>query len=195
MRINPNVIITSEGVIEVEITEDMMARAQAKAVDLGQLKNSIREGEGNLAGFLGEEAVLIAFSDAESANTYQHDVRLPDRTWEVKSKDRTVLADDSYEGSVAAYNTRQGADEYVFCSVYREGGVRGNSESGEYTMVQIMGTQEKSRYYRRARFLKEGDLDAWSRNNFTVQADCFNVYYRMLDRPWFDEQEEQSRTA
>lgn len=195
MNLTPNVTITSDGIIEVEITPEMMASAQAKATDLGHLKNSIREGEGNLTGFLGEEAILAAFPDAVSENTYQHDVTILGKKWEVKSKDRTVLADLSYEGSVAAYNTRQGADEYVFCSVLREGGERNKPETGTYTKVQIVGTCAKDRYYRIARFMKEGEIDVWTRNRFKVQADCYNVFYRKLDQPWVEEEGLQQRVA
>ncbi len=192
MKLNPNVTITDDGFIEVLITKEMYDRATEKAAELGQLKNSIRSGEGNLAGFLGEEAVLVAFEDAVSTNTYQHDVTLPDRTWEVKSKDRTVTPDLSQEGSVAAYNTRQGADEYIFTSIYREGGKRNEPETGRYTKVYIVGTQAKARYYRRARELTAGQRDG--SNNFIVQADCFNLHYRFLERPWAEE-DEIARTA
>ena len=41
--------------IEVEITEKMKQRAWRKAREMGKLKNSITKGDGNIAGFLGEE--------------------------------------------------------------------------------------------------------------------------------------------
>ena len=41
--------------IEIEITEAMKKRAWRKARSMGQLKNSITAGQGNIAGFLGEE--------------------------------------------------------------------------------------------------------------------------------------------
>ena len=41
--------------IEVKITKTMLTRAKKKAKEMGVIKNSILSGEGNLAGFLGEE--------------------------------------------------------------------------------------------------------------------------------------------
>jgi len=43
--------------IEVKITELMKKRAWHKARSMGKLKNSILQGGGNIAGFLGEEVV------------------------------------------------------------------------------------------------------------------------------------------
>ena len=39
--------------IEVELTPDMLSRAKKKAKEMGQLRNSITKGDGNVAGFLG----------------------------------------------------------------------------------------------------------------------------------------------
>ena len=41
--------------IEIKITERMKQRAWRKARSMGKLKNSITAGDGNIAGFLGEE--------------------------------------------------------------------------------------------------------------------------------------------
>ena len=41
--------------IEVKITPQMKKRAWAKARKMGKLRNSITRGQGNIAGFLGEE--------------------------------------------------------------------------------------------------------------------------------------------
>ena len=41
--------------IEVKITPQMKKRAWDKARKMGKLRNSITRGQGNIAGFLGEE--------------------------------------------------------------------------------------------------------------------------------------------
>ena len=41
--------------IEIKITEDMKKRAWRKAREMGEINNSITKGDGNIAGFLGEE--------------------------------------------------------------------------------------------------------------------------------------------
>lgn len=166
--------ITTEGFIKVDITTDMLARAKAKADELGTLRNSIRRGGGNLAGFLGEEIVTLAFPDAENQNTYQHDVKMGGTTFEVKSKDRTVDPRLDYEASVANFNTSQRADYYVFCSIFRD------KASGEYTHGHVIGMIPKSEYKEKATFLRKGDIDP--SNGWVVSADCYNLRYEDLAR-------------
>ena len=44
--------------IKVEITEDMIAAANEKAIEMGKLNNSILNGAGSIAGFIGEQITL-----------------------------------------------------------------------------------------------------------------------------------------
>lgn len=163
--------ITRDGFIEIQITPEMTTRAREKAEEMGELRNSIRKGQGNLAGFLGEEVVLAAWPTAESHNTYQHDITFEGVSFEVKTKDRTVPPRGFYEASVANYNTSQKADFYVFVSLYR-------APSGDYTRGYVIGIIEKEQYKDIAVFLKKGDIDP--SNNWKVSADCFNVPYQEL---------------
>ena len=59
--------------IEIPITESMKKRAWHKARSMGKLKNSILQGEGNIAGFLGEEGVNDLI-DGIISNTYDYDI-------------------------------------------------------------------------------------------------------------------------
>ena len=166
--------IDENGFIRVEITQEMMEIAKAKAKDLGVLKNSIRKGEGNLVGFLGEELVLVAFPGSKSENTYQHDISTSDLTFEVKSKDRTVDPLLHYEASVANYNTSQRADYYVFTSIFRD------KKTNAYTHGHIIGMVGKDSYKQMATFLNVGDIDP--SNGWEVKAACYNLPYRELTR-------------
>jgi hypothetical protein len=166
--------ITNDGFIEIDITPEMVARAQEKADEMGELKNSIRRGKGNLAGFLGEEVVLAAFVGSVSHNTYQHDITFEEVTFEVKTKDRTVAPRISYEASIANFNTKQSADFYVFVSLYRV------KETNDYTRGYIIGIIQKETYKDQAQFLKVGDIDP--SNNWKVSADCYNLPYEKLVR-------------
>lgn len=165
-------IITPDGFIEVPITADMIARAQFKADEMGELRNSIRRGQGNLAGFLGEEVVLSAWGGSSSHNTYQHDIEFEGTTFEVKTKDRTVRPRIDYEASVANYNARQKADFYVFTSLLRVG--------LEYKTGFIIGIYSKADYITYSTFLKKGDVDP--SNGWVVSADCYNLRYSDLHR-------------
>jgi hypothetical protein len=161
--------ITREGFIEIDITQEMVDRASEKAQEMGELRNSIRRGSGNLAGFLGEEIVLAAWGGSESHNTYQHDITFEGTSFEVKTKDRTVAPRAGYEASVANFNTAQRADFYVFVSLYRV------KETGDYTRGYIIGIIQKETYKDRAKFLKVGDVDP--SNGWKVSADCYNLPY------------------
>jgi len=166
--------ITHDGFIEVNITQEMVNRATAKDQEMGQLRNSIRRGKGNLAGFLGEEVVLTAFGGSESHNTYEHDLTFEGTTFEIKTKDRTVVPRIEYEASVANFNTRQKADFYVFVSLYRV------KETGDYTRGYVIGIIDKEDYKRQANFLRVGDID--QSNDWKVSADCYNLPYERLIR-------------
>jgi hypothetical protein len=168
--------LTNDGFLEVDITPKMLANAATKAREMGVLNNSIRKGEGNLVGFLGEEVVLAAWEESQSCNTYQHDITFEEVSFEVKSKDRTVFPRLSYECSVANYNTKQRADFYVFTSIYRPN----RDLKDVYTKGHIIGVISKQDYFEQANFLKAGTIDP--SNNWKVSADCFNLPYQALSR-------------
>ena len=59
--------------IEVEITQQMKERAWRKAREMGKLNHSITKGDGNIAGFLGEE-VANQIIGGDICNTYDYDI-------------------------------------------------------------------------------------------------------------------------
>ena len=59
--------------IEIEITEQMKKQAWAKSREMGVIRNSIMKGDGNIAGFLGEEVANVVI-DGTISNTYDYDV-------------------------------------------------------------------------------------------------------------------------
>ena len=59
--------------IEVKITPQMKKRAWSKARKMGKLRNSITRGQGNIAGFLGEE-VANELIKGQVNNTYDYDI-------------------------------------------------------------------------------------------------------------------------
>lgn len=163
----------SDGIIEVEITEEMYAEATAKAAELGDLgKNSIRRGDGNLAAFIGEAISRLPFAGAEVTNTYDHDFRWEGFTFDTKTKDRTVVPTLDYDASVAAYNTKQKADYYIFVSLLRD------KASGRYTKGYIMGIYPQSSFKADAKFWLKGQVD--TSNGWQVSTDCYNLSYRNL---------------
>jgi hypothetical protein len=158
--------------IEIEITEEMKRRAWRKAREMGKLNNSITKGDGNIAGFLGEE-VANSVIGGTVTNTYDYDIISGDQqliTWDVKTKRCTSPPKDYYDCSVAAFNTKQKCDRYVF--------VRIENKNGRWGRAWILGWYDKNQYFKDARFLKKGQIDP--DNNFKVKADCYNIAIKDL---------------
>lgn len=154
--------------IEVDITPTMIERAETLSKDLGKLNNSITKGEGNIAGFLGE----IIFADlfnADIKHTYDYDVVLKNgKRVDVKTKRTSVKPLPYYDCSIASYNTKQKCDEYAFVRI------KYDLSKGWY-----LGKIDKELYFKKSRFLKEGDIDP--DNNFKVRADCYNLKIQELE--------------
>ena len=155
--------------IEIQITEQMKQRAWRKARQMGQLNNSITKGDGNIAGFLGEEVANNVIK-GNINNTYDYDIIKNGVKYDVKTKRSTSEPKPHYECSVASYNTKQECDYYVF--------VRLENVGGKWTRAWVLGHYEKKKYFRAARFLKRGQKDG--SNAFRVKADCYNMEIKKL---------------
>lgn len=149
--------------IEVAITPEMIEAARLQAEDMGELRNSIRHGEGNLVGFLGELVALKVLGGMID-NTYDHDILLDDfmTTVDVKTKETTVAPKPHYECSVAAYNTTQKCDYYCFVRI-----------KNDLSVGWYLGVYPKTQYFQDARKMIKGQIDP--ANNFTVKSDCYNL--------------------
>ena len=155
--------------IEVQITEKMKQRAWSKSRDMGKLKGSITKGDGNIAGFLGEQ-IANELLGGEVQNTYDYDIVKGDTTYDVKTKRCTSEPKDHYDCSVAAYNTKQNCDQYIF--------VRIEYIKGKWGRAWVLGSYPKKEYFTDARFLKKGERDG--DNWFKVKADCYNITIKDL---------------
>ena len=147
----------------------MKKRAWSKARSMGEINNSITKGGGNIAGFLGEE-VANKIIKGDINNTYDYDIIKNGVTYDVKTKRCTSKPKEYYECSVAAFNTKQKCDHYVF--------VRIENIKGKWGRAWILGCYEKNAYFEDARFLKKGQIDG--NNKFKVKADCYNIAIKNL---------------
>ena len=148
--------------IEVEITDEMVNEARKLAKDLGKLKNSIEKGAGNLAGFIGEILVRETFG-YKTESTYDYDLVDPKGLKiDVKTKRTTVTPKPDYDCSVAAFNTKQKCDKYVFVRVLND-----------LSKGWILGEMNKEEYFESARYMRKGKIDP--ANGFRVKANCYNV--------------------
>ena len=153
---------------EILITKDMINKAKTKANQMGKLNNSITKGQGNIAGFLGEEIVLNYLNENDN-NSYDYDLVLKDgRKVDVKTKRTTVKPRTNYDCSVASFNTKQKCDVYIFCRILND-----------MSRGWILGYKDKKDYFDEARFMKKNQIDP--ANNFRVKADCYNVAIEDLE--------------
>jgi len=145
--------------IEIKITQDIRERAQEKADEMGRLNNSIRQGEGNLVGFMGEQ-IVANYLNACVENTYDYDIMMHGAKLDVKTKECTSPPKPHYECSIAAYNTKQKCNAYVFTRICQD-------------TCWILGWMPKEAYFKKAKFMQKGQIDP--SNNFVVRADCYNL--------------------
>lgn len=147
--------------IEQRITQEQLEAAEKLSDDMGALKGSITKGDGNLAGFVGE-IVVADYLGARQANTYDYDLLTPDgHTIDVKSKRTNFEPQPHYECSVAAYNTKQDADYYLFTRIKLP------------FQIWLLGYISKKEYYEIGQYKKKGMIDP--SNGFKFKANAYNV--------------------
>lgn len=148
----------------------LVSQADQWADELGSLRGSIEDGDGNTAGRFGE-LLFTEVHGGEIIGDYDYDIVYNGLTVDVKTKRRTVPAKPSYEASIADFNPDQDCDLYYFVSV------RTNTE---YTVADLMGYIAPETYHSQATFHEQGDRDP--DNGFTFSADCYNLEYSELKR-------------
>lgn len=148
---------------KVEITKEMILRAEKKSKMHGDINNSIRKGEGNVVGYLGEEMALAFLSDVVEKNTFDYDmVRFQNTphvyTIDVKTKERGASKKngrayeprDNYSVHVATASLHQNVDSYVFAQVNK---VKTGYEGW------ILGWMDKKEFLAKSEVVKKGQLD------------------------------------
>ena len=158
--------------IEIEVSDYYNVKARVMAKEMGTLNNSITKGEGNIAGFIGEFLVRD-YLDGIIAHTYDFDVVANHQSYDVKTKRCTSPPKPYYDCSIAAFNTKQKCDKYIF--------VRILCKDNRYVKAWILGEYDKEKYFKDARFLKKGQRDG--DNGFVVKADCYNMAISKLNKP------------
>jgi hypothetical protein len=157
--------------IEVVISPTMLVEARDKAAAMGKLRNSIINGAGNIAGFIGE-AIAQQVLGGSLANTYDYDLVLDDgRTVDVKTKQTSVKPLETYDCSIANLNTTQRCDLYCFVRV-----------KNDFSVGWYLGVYPKEQYMLDSVFMKRGTIDP--SNGYVVKSDCYNLKINQLkERP------------
>ena len=149
-----------------KITKEKLIEIKERAKALPILKNSIRNGEGSVVAYIGEEVVKKVLK-GEIKDTYEYDIIYgADIKVDVKTKERSVAPRENYNCTVADFNSTQKCDEYAFVSVLKD-----------YTTAWYLGKIDKEAFYKEATFYKKGELDPDSppSKNFYFKADCYNI--------------------
>ena len=153
--------------IEVVITGEMLVTARDKAAEMGKLRNSIINGAGNIAGFIGE-AIAQQVMGGMLTNTYEYDLILDNgKTVDVKTKQTSVKPLDTYECSIAGLNTTQECDYYAFVRV-----------KNDFSVGWFLGVYDKKQYMLDSILMKKGTID--TSNGYTVKSDCYNLKIHKL---------------
>ena len=151
----------------IKIKKEDINLANKMSSSMGTLNNSITKGQGNVIGFLGE--IIVANELCITLdNTYDYDLIFNDKRIDVKSKKVSSVPRDYYECSVAALNTRQRCDLYMFTRI-----------KNDLSEGWILGYLEKEKYLTDSKFLKKGSIDP--DNNWKVSTDCYNLPINKLE--------------
>ena len=155
--------------IEVEVTGEMLVRARDKAAAMGSLRRSITNGQGNLAGFVGEEIALqvLGGTVANDEKNVDFDLVLPSGlTVDVKTKRTSVKPLPHYECSINTYYEQQ-CDLYAFVRVHND-----------MHIGWFLGVYDRVAYYKDCTHFKKGDID--KSNGFKFKADAYNLSISQL---------------
>lgn len=153
--------------IEVVVTGTMLITARDKAAEMGRLRNSIINGAGNIAGFIGE-AIAHQVMGGVLTNTYDYDLILCNgKTVDVKTKQTSVKPLLTYDCSIAGLNATQECDYYAFVRV-----------KNDFSVGWYLGVYEKQQYMLDSVFMKKGTMDP--DNGYVVRSDCYNLKINQL---------------
>lgn len=154
--------------IKINITKEMIEECKEKANEIGKLKNSITQGEGNLSGILGEYITHQYLPNSIWKNTYDYDLIEDDKKIDVKTKRCGSHPRTFYECSIAETSLHQNCDEYIFVRVLND-----------MSKAWLLGRMNRKKYFDKAIYMKKGDID--TSNNYTVKANCYNLQIKELE--------------
>lgn len=153
------------------ITENHLDTAR-KLFDFKKLKNSITDGDGNLAGALGE-IIVCDYYNAMQDNTFDYDLKINNITIDVKTKRYTskFKPNTNWNLNVSDFNTKQDCDHYCFVGI-----------ADDYSQAYIYGFISKKEFFNVAKFGKNGELDPYGNGKWTYKSDCYNILISQLHK-------------
>lgn len=153
------------------VTEEQLQRAKDR-FEFKELNGSITNGDGNLAGALGEVITIDYLKslnrNIEDDSTYDYDFKSNGFKIDVKTKRQNYPPKDDYRVAVSSWNTKQKCDYYIFCTTLYD-----------YSRVYINGYLSKKNFFLQSRLLRKGDIDI---NGFMAKHDCHIIENRELKK-------------
>ena len=116
----------------IKITNKHIELAEKMSKSMGTLNNSITKGQGNIVG--------AEYLDIILDNTYDYDLIYKNKKIDVKSKKVTTPPKSYYECSIAALNTKQKCDLYIFTRITKDlskGWILGYLDKENYLNIRI----------------------------------------------------------
>ena len=154
--------------IKLQITESQIKRAK-KLYSFNKLKNSIKNGEGNLTGAIGE---IVAFDYYEGqdklvihSGDFNFDLLIDGSKIEVKTMESNSPPKDHYECNVSLFNAEQDCDYYLFVDV-----------DSNHSTAFIKGYVSKERFKKIRQLKKQGEKNG----SFEYKCDTFVVLNSQL---------------
>lgn len=179
--------MTNTSDITVIDTAPFLAAADVRAKLIGTLEKSIRGLQASQVGALGElvgmyylEQLGIEFRDI-SATTHDAIVIMnnTEKKIEFKTKERTVVPNESFDCTVPMYNKQhQMPDYYIFISLLSTGK---SDNIKRFQNAYILGSISRHELNRIGKLWQPSDVD--QTNNWKPTIDCLNVKIKDLNKP------------
>jgi hypothetical protein len=154
--------------IKLQITPGQIERAE-KLFSFNKLKNSIKEGEGNLTGAIGE---IVAFDYYEQqdklvihSGDFNFDLLIDGSKIEVKTMEVNATPKEYHECNVSLYNAEQKCDYYLFLNV-----------DSSHSTAHIKGYVSKERFKKIRQLRLKGEKNG----SFEYKCDTFVVLNNQL---------------
>ena len=156
--------------IKREISKSDIEKAKG-LYEFGELNNSITKGKGNIIGAIGEVMTYNYFiekgHDVDFNSTYDYDLIVDGFRVDVKSKSTNYPPKDYFNATVAAFNTTQACDYYLFAYV-----------TYDHKTCYLAGYKDKEEFYSVAKFGVAGEIDYGS---YRYPVDCYNLQLKHLN--------------
>lgn len=154
--------------IKIKITESQIKRAK-KLYSFNELKNSIKEGEGNLLGAIGEIVAFDYYQEQDKvvihSGDFNFDLLIDGSKIEVKTMEVNATPKEYHECNVSLYNAEQQCDYYLFLNV-----------DSSHSTAFIKGYVSKERFKKIRQLRLKGEKNG----SFEYKCDTFVVLNNQL---------------